>query len=63
MVRGRLIPVPRDAHNPRDIGELMLGARGRPDEDAEGHAGETRNTRRGPEGSAPEAGPAGGDPR
>ena len=28
MVRGRLIPVPRDAHNPRDIGELMLGARG-----------------------------------
>ena len=27
MVRGRLIPVPRDAHNPRDIGELMLGAR------------------------------------
>ena len=28
MVRGRLIPVPRDSHNPRDIGELMLGARG-----------------------------------
>ena len=28
MVRGRLVPVPRDAHNPRDIGELMLGARG-----------------------------------
>ena len=28
MVRGRLIPVPPDAHNPRDIGELMLGARG-----------------------------------
>ena len=27
MVRGRLIPVPRTAHNPRDIGELMLGAR------------------------------------
>ena len=27
MVRGRLIPVPRDAHNPREIGELMLGAR------------------------------------
>ncbi|MDE2875553.1 MAG: ATP-binding cassette domain-containing protein [Gemmatimonadota bacterium] len=27
MARGRLIPVPRDAHNPRDIGELMLGAR------------------------------------
>ncbi len=26
MVRGRLIPVPRDSHNPRDIGELMLGA-------------------------------------
>ena len=30
MVRGRLVPVPRDAHNPRDIGELMLGARGEP---------------------------------
>ena len=26
MVRGRLIPVPRTAHNARDIGELMLGA-------------------------------------
>lgn len=26
MVRGRLIPVPRTAHNSRDIGELMLGA-------------------------------------
>ena len=26
MVRGRLIPVPRDSHNTRDIGELMLGA-------------------------------------
>ncbi len=29
MVRGRLIPVPPDAHNPRDIGELMLGAQQR----------------------------------
>ncbi len=28
MARGRLVPVPRDAHNRRDIGELMLGARG-----------------------------------
>ena len=26
MVRGRLVPVPRDSHNTRDIGELMLGA-------------------------------------
>ena len=26
MVRGRLIPVPRDSRNARDIGELMLGA-------------------------------------
>ena len=58
MVRGRLIPVPRGAHNPRDIGELMLGARGRPDEGAEGHAGEARDTARGAQGSA-----AGGDPQ
>ena len=27
MVRGRLIPVPRDEHNPAAIGELMLSAR------------------------------------
>jgi len=28
MVRGRLIPVPREDHNPTAIGELMLSARG-----------------------------------
>ena len=28
MVRGRLIPVPREDHNPAAIGELMLSARG-----------------------------------
>ena len=27
MVRGRLIPVPREDHNPTAIGELMLSAR------------------------------------
>ena len=27
MVRGRLVPVPSDSHNARDIGELMLAAR------------------------------------
>ena len=55
MVRGRLIPVPRDAHNPRDIGELMLAARGQAHQDDD-----PRGSARPATGSGP---PPGGDHR